>query len=401
VGFIGFPLYYVIWEYLFPQPYENLLLRLIGCALFLPFVLIKYWPAGIKPLLPFYWLIACTYALPFFFTFMTLMNDASPVWGMSTMAAILLLFFMIYDWRLINLIFFIGAAFACLGYKMTTDAVALPYDYLEQVPIYLFTIVAGSICSYELELSRQERLRMIQSIGSGIAHELRTPLLGIKGGVAGLRNYLPKLIAAYKIAAEHELEIPKIRKSHFNALASLIDRIDAETVFSNSIIDILLMNSGNVNIDRSKFSECSINMCISTALDRYPFQSPIEREKIHFIQGEDFSFFGSDILFVHVIFNLIKNALAAIHDAGKGEITIRTCKNGNTNEAIFTDTGKGIEAAVSPYIFNQFYTTSPHGKGAGIGLSFCRYAIESFGGKISVKSDPGKFTEFTIAFTES
>ena len=44
IGFVGFPSYYFIWEYIFPQPYENLPLRVIGAMLFIPLVAFKYLP---------------------------------------------------------------------------------------------------------------------------------------------------------------------------------------------------------------------------------------------------------------------------------------------------------------------------------------------------------------------
>ncbi len=400
VGVIGFPLYYFIWNYLFPQPYESLTLRLIGCALFIPLVFLRYWPDFIKRLLPLYWLLVFIFALPYFFIFMTLMNNASSVWGMSTMAAIFLLFLLIDNWVLINIMFCIGALLGWLTYILFTGTVGVPVAFGEHIPVYLFTLIAGSIFSHKSELLRQERLRIMLSVGGNIAHELRTPLLGIKSGVTGLKSYLPKLVDSYKIAVNNRLDVPKIRKPHFRALETLTDRIESETIFSNSIIDILLMNSGNLNIDKQKFSRQSINGCVATAIERFPFQSPLDREKVHFVEGDDFYYFGSDLLCIHVIFNLIKNAMDSIHEAGKGEITIRTLKSTEGNRLIFTDTGKGIDASLLPQIFKQFFTTAAHGMGAGIGLSFCRHVMESFEGKITAKSEPEKFTEITMVFKE-
>src|SRR5699024_479593 len=87
VAVIGFPLYYVIWKFIFPQPYENLPLRLLGAALCVPLLLVGHLPHACRRYLTVYWLFALLYTLPFYFTFMLLKNDISAVWGMSTMAA--------------------------------------------------------------------------------------------------------------------------------------------------------------------------------------------------------------------------------------------------------------------------------------------------------------------------
>src|SRR5271156_308 len=73
-GAITFPLYWLVWKYLFPQPYENLTLRLVGPALCLLLAAKDWWPPLVRRYLPVLWLAMLLYALPFFFTFMLLQN---------------------------------------------------------------------------------------------------------------------------------------------------------------------------------------------------------------------------------------------------------------------------------------------------------------------------------------
>lgn len=401
VGMIGFPLYYYIWSDLFPQPYENLPLRLIGCALTIPFIFISYWPPILKSkLFSSYWFATFTFTLPFFFTYMTLMNDAVAVWGMSTVAAIVLMFLLVDDWFLLNVMFAIGASTAWGVYSLTTGSYIPPYAYMEQLPIYIFVLIAGSIFSQKTAWLHQERLKVMIAIGSNIAHELRTPLLGIRSGLVGLKRHLPGLIEGYKIAEQHQLVAHPIRSSHLQTLEKLIERLEDETRFSNSIIDILLMNSGNINIDQSQFRTQSIQQSIETALERYPFQSLLERQKIHLCLNDDFEYHGSEVLFTHVLFNLIKNSLESLHDAKKGNIYIETACTENGNHVIFRDTGKGIDPFILPHIFKPFFTTGASGKGTGIGLSFCKEVMESFDGKISANSVVGEYAEFRLTFKE-
>jgi hypothetical protein len=60
------------------------------------------------------------------------------------------------------------------------------------------------------------------------------------------------------------------------------------------------------------------------------------------------------------------------------------------------DTGPGIPEEALGKIFEPFYSTKPPGKGTGLGLAICMGILESYGGKISVQSESGKGTRFTI-----
>ncbi len=398
IGLVGFPLYYVIWAYLFPQPYESLFFRLLGAVLFLALVLIERWPNSLKPYLMVYWLVAVTYGLPFFFTYMLLMNGASTVWGMSCMAAILFLFLVIDSWLLILLIFFVGSSLGWLTYMVMSGVMLPPHGYFEQLPIYLFSLLSGTIFIHRKDLLRRERERVMRAIGSSMAHELRTPLQSIQSGVAGLHRYLPALLSGYKMAKEARQEVPKIRNAHLDAMGSVLKRIENEIAYSHSIIDMLLVNSGKLNIDNSRFSEISVRSSTELALRRYPFSSEEERGMVRLLSGGDFTFLGSDVIYSHVIFNLVKNALWFIRKAGKGDITIRIVADNERNCVIFRDTGAGILPEVLPYIFEQFFSTRDAGRGAGLGLPFCKMAMESFGGTIAVRTELGNFTEFHLCF---
>ena len=75
VGMLGFPMYYVIWTYIIPQPFESLGMRLALAALFLPFLAPRAWIARLRRYWPWYWHGTLLLALPFFFTFMALENN--------------------------------------------------------------------------------------------------------------------------------------------------------------------------------------------------------------------------------------------------------------------------------------------------------------------------------------
>jgi two-component system, NtrC family, sensor kinase len=96
-----------------------------------------------------------------------------------------------------------------------------------------------------------------------------------------------------------------------------------------------------------------------------------------------------------VFLNLVNNALDAMEKTG-GTITITTRRIHEMVEIHVEDTGEGIPKANLSRIFDPFYTTKPVGKGTGLGLSICYTIIKNMGGEISVTSQVGVGTTFTI-----
>jgi signal transduction histidine kinase len=397
---IGFPLYYFIWHHLFPQPYENLTLRLVGSLLFAPLLVAPWWPQKLRRFLPIYWYNAILYALPFFFTFMYLKNGGSHVWSMSALIAIFLMILLV-DWLNLIVMCALGILLAWAAYFISTDLLRPPAMYLADIAIYLFAILAGSAFSLSSERVKQERLSAMLTAASNIAHELRTPLLGVKSAATGLRSYLPALLDAYRLAREHGLPVPDIRAAHYQSMRESLIRIEQETDHSNTIIDILLINSRQPKPTAESFSSISMARCVEACLERYPFSSPRERERVVWEKTVDFRFAGSELLMVHVFFNLMKNAQHSVAKAGKGDIWIWLAPGETQNTVHFRDTGLGIPTHVLPRIFQRFYSWSTHRDGehgTGVGLAFCKTIIESFGGRITCHSTSGAFTEFVMTF---
>jgi len=401
VATICFPLYYVIWHHIFPQPYESLTLRLLGSCIFMPLIFVRHWPKCAAPYLYMYWYFATLYGLPFFFTFMLLMNAASTVWLMSALIAV---FFMTLIHNLYNLIFHFsfGIAMAWLAYTMSSNHGALQIENWAFLTIYAFAIVGGGLLNFSAELINQARLQAMLSAASNIAHELRTPLLGIKSGAAGLRLFLPTLLDTYRMAQAQGLAVTPLRLAHLNAMQGVLDRIENEANHSNTIIDMLLKNTSMDHFSTEAFVECTILTCMEDALARYSFSSNSEQCLVKWEKKTgDFSFRGVELLMVHVLFNLLKNALFHIAKAGKGEIQIQVDQLPHGKRLIFRDTGTGIPPEILPHIFNRFYSWSAdnnHGLGAGIGLAFCHSVMRAFGGDISCQSKLGEYTEFTLTF---
>ena len=92
--------------------------------------------------------------------------------------------------------------------------------------------------------------------------------------------------------------------------------------------------------------------------------------------------------------NLIDNALDAIPDSGRVEVT--ASREDRKVVVRIIDNGAGIPAQIRERIFDPFFTTKPMGQGTGLGLDIVRRLVRHNDGEISVESQPGR-TEFRVA----
>ncbi len=96
--------------------------------------------------------------------------------------------------------------------------------------------------------------------------------------------------------------------------------------------------------------------------------------------------------------NLIMNAFDALHEHPNGRIVVTASLTDAQDEIVVTveDNGPGISQEIQQQIFSPFFTTKPIGEGTGLGLHISREMAENAGGRITVMSQPGKFTRFSV-----
>ena len=394
IAFFGFPLFFWIWTVWFPQPYDNLWLRLLGSLLGLGLMLTPYWPAWSRPYMPWYWFLTILYALSFFFAYSFLMNQASVISAMSLLCSVFLLVLLV-DFLSLSILLILGWGLAFLGYYLTSSQIYFGEEHIEMGVILFFIIIAGSTVNYKTAMLQQQRMAGMAAAAGMIAHELRTPLLGIKSGAQVLATYSPLLFAAYKLANEQGILSSPIRENRLRQLEGVSERIVSEIDYANTIIDMLLIKAGREHsLQNCTLEPCSMAECLQAAISRYPFQSASARAVVSW-QG-DFQFIGSKLLMQHVLFNLLKNALYAIATAQRGDITIWTECQAKYNYLYVQDTAKGMSASQLSRLFEHFYTTTF--KGTGIGLSFCKLVMNRFGGDICCEAQEGAYTKFILSF---
>jgi len=160
-------------------------------------------------------------------------------------------------------------------------------------------------------------------------------------------------------------------------------------------ISDLVVNLKNFSrLDRSKVASFNVNEgLIATLLISKPQLRGVAVEKRF---GEIPSITCSPSQVNQVFLNLIANAAQAL-DKPQKAIVVTTRREGADAIAVeVADNGKGIAPEVLPKIFDPFYTTKEVGKGTGLGLSIAYKIVSQHGGRIDVKSQPGKGTVFTV-----
>jgi CheY-like chemotaxis protein len=108
---------------------------------------------------------------------------------------------------------------------------------------------------------------------------------------------------------------------------------------------------------------------------------------------EDFTFRGDETAFVLILFNLLKNALYYVPSHPHATVTITI----DQHRILVRDTGPGIAAERIGQLFEEFQSVGKS-QGTGLGLAFCRRAMQAFGGDIGCTSTLGQCTEFALTF---
>lgn len=380
IGLITFPIFYFVWEYALPQPYESMTLRGTGMGLCLLLAVSIWWPESLQRFVVPFAYFTYLYCLPFFFTLMLLLNHSNATWQMSTLAALIYVV-LLYD--LINaiIVLIVGSVAAVIAYLLMTNGSPIPSGYWLTLPILFFALTGFFGLAYGDNLIAREKLKAAASLASQVAHECRTPLGGIRLESDGCERVLAKM--------PESKERDRLIASH--------NRIRQHITSTNSVIDLLLSNVAQHHRSVSIEERHRMGEIVRTALERFHFK-PQQRELVHTELDDDFEFRGSDVLMMHVLFNLMKNGLRAIEAGGseQGALTIRLRRGRNANSLSVSDTGDGIPPELLNYVFIPFVSAQRPGVGTGLGLSFCRMIVESCGGTISCRSKRHAGTTFTI-----
>lgn len=211
---------------------------------------------------------------------------------------------------------------------------------------------------------------------ANIAHELRTPL-------SGIRSYSEILLTYNDLDAATQREFIEIIQDESIRLTNLVNEllnlIKIQTgkfelamgrVNANELID------GCIKIMKPMAAEKGLDLAASIPPDRIYINADVDQ-------------------LTQVLINLVNNALKFTQHGG---VTVGVVQKGEVAEFFVSDTGEGIFPAEQEKIFEEFYrvldSVPNRPPGSGLGLSICKKIVEFHGGAISVESSIGSGSTF-------
>jgi len=398
-------------DHLFSHPsFPTIFVRLISVPFGIALIRYPRIPDYMKRNFNLVGIFAVFLVLPMSFGSMLLLNSAlapsdtppSRIWSYQYIVALFFFIQLLRSGYLAVPLWIVSLALLAVLYFLldnpNTDAVIRHCLY--PFPVFLTAVLIGLLTNRNTHVVQAEQLRAAAAIGSNIAHELRTPLASIRAVSRGLRRQYPKLLEGYEHARKSGLIDEPISDQRLADMRDALDIVDNEVTAANTIIDMLLLKTSDQPPSAGKIERFSAVECVEESIRRYPFNNSRERALLRSEALEDFEISAPKILIVHVLFNLIKNALYYVKRDKRSEIVVRTTSVDGRHCIEVHDTGVGISSRERYRLFEQFYTTTSTGEGAGIGLSFCRMVMEALGGEITCDSKEGEYTTFRLFFSD-
>ena len=222
-------------------------------------------------------------------------------------------------------------------------------------------------------LVRTERLRALGEMSAGIAHDLRN-----------IFNPLSLQIDMVKRAAQKPEKVLEFADQMKQVVRRGVETVERLRLFGHQSREI-----------RTEDADLDVLVDEAAALcrPRLGASSQVQLEVVH---GGPVRVMVRGAEVVTALVNLIVNAQEAMPEHG-GRITVRTGTEEDGGWLQVRDTGMGMPPEVKAHLFEPFFTTKGD-KGTGLGLAMVENFVKRSGGSISVDSEPGQGTTFTLRF---
>jgi signal transduction histidine kinase len=221
----------------------------------------------------------------------------------------------------------------------------------------------------------RSRYSELAALAGSLAHEIKNPLSVIRMNM----DLLGEDFA--------DPQTPKDRR----ALAK-IEMVSRQcTRLENLLNDFLRFNK----VNQLELTLSSLNDQIDRVLDLFTAQADDSHiDIVRYLDPDLPSILLNGETLQAALVNLVKNALEAMPDGG--QLTVRTHVTRQGVALDLIDNGIGMDERTAMKMFDAFYTTKSGG--SGLGLPTARRIIEAHGGRISVHSEVGVGTQFTLEF---
>jgi two-component system sensor histidine kinase PhcS len=226
-----------------------------------------------------------------------------------------------------------------------------------------------------------EKLASLGRMSAGIIHEINNPLNFATTGLFTLRN------KAKYLSLEQQEEYQEILRDVEEGIKRVKNIVSDLRSFSHP--------------DNEGLDQVEVGEVVNSALR---FISGELKETVEVEQDiqEHQTIWANKNKLIQVLVNLLQNSLDAMknknYENERPAIRIEGRVENGSSILRVRDNGAGIDSQHLDKIFDPFYTTKDVGEGMGLGLSICYRIVQECDGRIAVKTEPGKFCEFTLEF---
>ncbi len=234
--------------------------------------------------------------------------------------------------------------------------------------------LARSFNTMARELRRMEETK--EEFFASVSHELRSPLTSIREGAHLLREKVSGSLT------DKQRRLVEIIAAGSDRLLGLV----------NQILEVSRLRAGVLPIQRARLD---LNKVVSRAVEELKPTAEqtgvsLEREKL----GEDFWLVGDEERLLQIVVNLVSNAIRFTKRGGR--VVVRLVSTGSELEIQVEDTGIGIPVGELPYVFEPYRQAHADRGGTGLGLAIVRGVAQAHGGRVTVESQEGKGSRFTV-----
>ncbi len=226
---------------------------------------------------------------------------------------------------------------------------------------------------HDQEMRRAAQLASAGELASGIAHEIKNPLVGVASGVDLLEGKLRDDPKAATVLSQIREQLRRME----SAIRDLLS-------YARPKEPRLLWTAPEQLVDRVV---SLVRPQAETAGVRIQKRAGADARQIH-VDPE---------LMTQALVNLALNGIQALGPGGVVGIST-DCVNGEVRISV-SDTGAGIPEDRLDEIFRPFFTTKH--QGTGLGLAITRGIVERHGGRLEVESEEGQGSQFTLVFTDT
>ena len=247
--------------------------------------------------------------------------------------------------------------------------------------LFLFSITALSFYFVYQSLLKQQQLSTLKNdLISNITHELKTPISTVGVAIEALQNF-------------GALENPCKTKEYLGIAQQELQRL---SILVDKVLNTSLVEQTEIPLQRETVQ---LQPLIATILQSMELKFQEQKASVHFNTAETEGVVqGDKIHLTSVIYNLIDNALK--YSPNTPNLTLTLVEKNQQLHFSIQDHGMGIPKEYQHKVFDKFFrvpTANDHSiKGHGLGLNYVRKVIDKHGGVISLSSEVGEGSTFTI-----